>query len=430
MKRLILVVGWTFAALLLSFGGLSRAGRAAEPVGNARASAVSPPLVGPEFEIPAAGDPDDKGRPNIAYDRIHGNYEVVYHDAPTQTLVSALVSHAGATISVVHSPGTVLGNGMNPDVAYNATEGEYFIVASTYNMLYGTQSITGRRMSWDNLPLGDPFIIAFSATMDLRWPRVAWDPLHNSYMVVWQAEQHTNSAILGVGRRCVTAAGNFCSDDAFFRQVSFPGSPSLAYNVAGDHYLAVWTEFGGGGTSFNIYGAFLPWDGDLTAFSMFPVSERPNVQELADVATAGQDRYLVVWQDAYSASDEDIRGQWLGSSGNLIGGDFYIAGSTVNETRPRLTTSGGGSYLVVWQQTTPSGEAIDARLLSAGGSTSLIAEVAPGGFGNNGNPAVGSNGAGFLVVYQWKPFAPASAFTGLFGRFVTPNQLLLPITRR
>lgn len=381
--------------------------------------------LGPEVAI-CCNDEKDQGPSAIAYNRTRGEYLVVFHNeyAPGERYISgALVSLSGEGYSFfLISPVGSYDCCLNPAVAYNRSNDEYLVVWQQYNASQNKWEIYGRIIPWDGLDFTiAPFQIAQWSAMNLKSPAVAWNSYRNEYMVVWQTED-TSGQLLGIGRRRLSASGNFLSNADYITQSGFPGNPDITYNVAADQYLAVWAQLG---SSFvDIYGGRLSREGALQG-SVFPISEAADEQQFPSVTTNEQDRYLVVWQDK-RYGDWDIFGQLLAVNGNKVAADFWVTLSTDDETQPDVAANGSAQrYLAVWQRGAAGGETIEAGFLDANGLLISPFEVAPGGFGDNVHPAVGTHLAGYFVVYDWTSWTPGSN-SDIFGRTWTPFANFLP----
>jgi hypothetical protein len=104
--------------------------------------------------------------------------------------------------------------------------------------------------------------------------------------------------------------------------------------------------------------------------------------------------------------------------------------SAENETHPDVVANAlAQQYLAVWQRGSATGEAIDAGLLNAAGTLVSAFDIAPGGFGDNAAPAVGTHLGGYFVVYDWASWTPGSN-SDLFGRTWAPFAHFMPLLIR
>ena len=134
--------------------------------------------------------------------------------------------------------------------------------------------------------------------------------------------------------------------------------PAVAYNPTDNSYLAVWEHLGTSGDK-EIYGAILNASG-IVSGSELPITYWAGDQEYPDVAYATDaGRYLVVWQDDYTAwaNRPDI----YGLSVDSLGSDGKYASITGidapgDQTRPAVATNGAnGRWLVTWRDSRNSG---------------------------------------------------------------------------
>ena len=417
------LIGFTLFLFLSLVPGSGEAARSYKP--------LSPDShLGPERSI-CCNDEYAQHRPSVVYNPHHSEYLVVYHNDYAPSLV------AGARVGLDGYPFSWFALGgfspiisAYPDVAYNRTNDEYLVVWQQYNSSQNKWEIYGRFVPWDGPKLPSqhiPFLIAEWSGLDLKYPRVAWNSFRNEYMVVWQTEGFLGQ-LLGIGRRRIGPGGGLLSNADFIYQVNFPANPDIAYNPAADQFLVVWAQLGN--SSIDIYGGRLNREGALQG-SIFPIGDADNEQQLPVVTTNEQDRYLVVWQDdRIVQGDWDIFAQFLDVGGNKVGGSFWLAVSTDNETHPAMAVNGGSDqYLVVYQKTTLSGESLQADLFDRNGFFVERFEVAPGGFGDNVAPTVGSHPSGYFMTYEWTSWEPGST-SDLYGRMWSPQAVFLPLVVR
>jgi hypothetical protein len=376
-------------------------------------------LPGPEDRV-CCGNEYDQRSPAIAYNRSHGEYLVVNHQALSTggSIMGARVGLDGSPFQFfLLSTTSDYDCCLYPDVTYNWTNGEYLVVWQQYNNNQSKWEIYGLFVPWDGPTFpsqSTPFLIGQWGATHLKYPKVAWNSFRNEYMVVWHTENVVGNTQLGIGRRALKADGSFLNNAEYITQPNFPGFPDLAYNPAVDQYVVVWAQVGN--HFIDIYGGKLSREGVLQG-NIFPIGEAVNEQQFPTITTNEQDRYLVVWQDdRLIAGDWDIYGQFLDAGTNLVGNNFWLAVSTENETHPVVAVNGAtGEYLIVYQRTSLSGESIWANYGNEIDGLLNWVEISAGEFGDNAYPAVAADMSSFYVVYEWKSWTPGSS-SDLYGR--------------
>jgi hypothetical protein len=139
---------------------------------------------------------------------------------------------------------------------------------------------------------------------------------------------------------------------------------------------------------------------------------------------------MVVWQE-WVSGDWDIHGKEVNSATGAPLPTLYLIAIVlgIDETTPDVACNPGtGEYLTVWQQTTGSGEAIHAVRWGSG-VTAYSFEAAPGGMGDNKNPAVACSIPSYLIAYEWKSWTPGSD-SDIYGRLWWPEAVYLPLVLR
>jgi len=140
--------------------------------------------LGREHRI-CCGNENDQQRPAIVYNRYHNEYLVVNYQ------VDNVGGHIGG--ARVGLDGWAYSNFLlsttsdydccsYPDVAYNWTDDEYLVVWQQFNNSQNKWEIYGRFIPWDGPKYPNaatPFLIAQWSSMNLMYPKVAWNSYRN-----------------------------------------------------------------------------------------------------------------------------------------------------------------------------------------------------------------------------------------------------------
>ena len=421
---------FTVTGLFLLTSLITPPGAAHEDGGDlAQTNLADTSRLGSEIYLSESTPASYEELPAIAYNVSHGEYMVLWHNnrPVTQDIYARRVSRSGQLLSWFAV--STASNCKYPALAYNPTNDQYLAVWSQYNTADSRWEIYGRIILWDGPGTNTPFLIASWSSMNLDLPLVAWNSVRNEYMVVWQTSLVSTSQLLGIGRRRLSHTGGLLSNADYITGMGTTnqGSPDIAYNPAADGYLVVWVE--PGASAINIYGGRLNREGTLQG-SKFAVDASSNEQQKPAVATNAQDRYMVVWQ-AEVSGDWDIHGKEFNSTtGAPLPTQYLIAIKYgVDETTPDVACSGSNwEYLTVWQETTPSGDSLQAVRWGTN-VTPYTFEVAAGGFGDNKNPAVAADSPGYLIAYEWKSWTPGSD-SDIFGHLWWPEDAYVPLLLR
>jgi hypothetical protein len=313
-------------------------------------------------------------------------------------------------------------------------------------------------------------------------PSVAYNSIHNEYLVVW----HT---VWAIGTRDIrgariSAAGQVLSEFTVYEHATKDSSQAaVEYDPVNDRYLVVWVfDSFGDGSDRDLYGRFIPWDGPSLGLTEFPICTWPTHQWTPKLAYGrAVEEFLVVWNNQYQAgtlpmyisgrritaangsfpgSDSDFtinhlteqrvnadvtynlaRNEYLvvydntwdilgrrftGNLGHDFGGEFPIAGWPDGETKPSVAAcKEANQYLVVWQSdqnTSLNSDAIYGRFISGDGtpgSAHLIDDTTA----SEVEADVACNAAGTQYMVAWQTMYTNSRF-GIWARLVQPNGTL------
>ena len=126
-------------------------------------------------------------------------------------------------------------------------------------------------------------------------------------------------------------------------------------------------------------------------------------QDGGTVAALANGKFVVVWEDAGSGSN-DVKGQIYNADGTKLGGEMTIAGGAGNQQRPVVTGTADGRFAVAWEDPSGTTPGLIARVYNADGTSPSGAYqdqflVNPGN--NQIQPAIAAAAGGrFLVSWS------------------------------
>jgi hypothetical protein len=310
--------------------------------GGIRAQIVSPSgaLLGSVL-VPRTGDP-----PMVGFDGT--NYLLVWGDhtsGSTVPVYGQLVSKLGAAVGSPFQISQSTTVGEVDGVAFDGTR--YLVVWSNERPMGSERDIYGRFVSIAGVPQGSDFEIDDGAGVDATLAFGA-----SSYLVVWLED----SAQTEVRGRFVTPGGTL--------QSVFPVNSSAALSVFpgalsfdGINFLAVWSDEINPG-EYDLFAQLVSPAATLVG-SPIPIATAPGTQLLPYVAFDGLN-YLVTWTDVANDNGNfmceagegtclDLFGQFLDTSGTLLGGNFAVVQDPLNQGQSPVAW-GAGKYLVAWTE--------------------------------------------------------------------------------
>jgi len=446
IKKILLTI--VLASVVILAGG-SIPGSAARTRSGSLAPSPAPAMIyqlGPEVQISTPSSPldADRHKPAVAHNWNHREYLVVWHNQwpGNRDIYAQRVSESGKLLGPWFAVSAGPNDRFQPAVAYNAANDEYLVVWM-YEASPDVYEIWGKIISWNGPGTKPEFLIMQWANRSFWTPRVAWNSYRNEYLVVWNAFDTTTSFPPGLPH---DIAGYRISYDGV---VQNPGSPliltsyanphqvDLTYNLAMDQYFLAFVVVHTGATSGNdIYGLRVGWDGSpvgsLIEIYRDDIAGERKHQNHPAVATNEQDRYMVVWEHEYDATDHDIYGREYNVNGSPVGSYFTIASWTQDDTVPDVAANGASrEWLVVWQRALPSGSGYSIHGFRWGSSGSgvytYLFDIANWAFVEAKAPAVAADIPGYLIVYE-EVNPPAKQH--IYGRMWWPEVVYLPVILR
>lgn len=433
-NRKLTVIMVAFIALFTLALAMFTVTSLASPVGPTYPAAPAFYRFGAEVQL----SPDGAGSrhmPAVAYNYNHGEYLVVWHNTwpgGERDIYARRVSRTGEVLSwFAVSAGA--NNRAQPAVAYNGLSDEYLVVWM-YEASPDVYEIWGRRIQWNAPGSSAEFRIIQWANRSFWSPRVAWNSLHDEYLVTWNAMDTTTSFPPGAPS---DIAGYRVSADGVVQNPGFPlilttySSPhqmDMLYNPAMDEYFLAFVVVHTQATTGNdIYGLRVSWEGQsLNPPGLIHIAEMANDQDAPAVALNHTNHYMVVWQHAYSASDHDIYAREYNADGSPVGSYFTIASWTEDTTAPDVHGN-GTSWLTVWQMDLGGGGVAVEGFYFGQTAPTYFFDIANYAFWENENPALAADGTGFLIAYEGDS---STTDRHIYARPWWPAALYLPLVRR
>lgn len=357
----------------------------------------------------------DQTQPSIAFDGT--NYLVAWSDrrqGSQYDVWAARVTTAGA---VLDADGVQLvsasGDQRLPSVAFN---GSQYLVA-WHDATGDGFAVKGVRVSTAAALVGSVFTINDGAH-DQRFPAVSTQGTR--WVVAWE-DDHTNDSTLHdayVAR--ISSSGSLL--DANGIVVSRSANRQTLASVASDgsRYLIAWSDNRGPAGEFEIWGALV--DASGTVRRQKAISTAAGSQFTPDIAyDSANAQFFVAWNDQRDGVD-DLYGARITATSTdftVLDSNGILISSAAGKQRRASVAIGSSNYLVAWQDERAGNRDIYAQRVSpAGALVGAEIPLSTTSF-DASNPAVGSDGTDFLVV--WDEARNGTNTEDIFARRVGAN---------
>ncbi|MCD4748392.1 MAG: hypothetical protein K8R59_03370 [Thermoanaerobaculales bacterium] len=269
---------------------------------------------------------------------------------------------------------------------------------------------------WADQPMG-PEIPVSELDNEQYMPHVAYNSVHDQYLVVWHNTWGSGRDVYG---RRLDGEGNLLSWFSISAGATDRAQPAVAYDEINDRYLVVWSQdYDGTGTDWDLYGRLIPWNGPEPTMGDFPIETNSRSQWSAEVAFAlAQQEFLVVWNNDDGSTPLDVEGRRVLLDGSFpINSVFMVASGAGDRTNPDIAYNlSRNEYLVTYDLV---GADILGTRLTAGGVVLGGGEFAIAAWTDlESRPAVAACRGGadhYFVAWQ----SLVGADWDIYGRFVT-----------
>ncbi len=192
------------------------------------------------------GPDTDTWHPDIAYSTLHDEYMVVWH-------YTAADGHRSVFGQRVARDGDLIGNAIAiaaggsqgraaVTIAYNETRDEYFVAYQVDD--YGDDQVRweiwGRTVSWDGSFVGAERSLAGPADASCQFPKVAWNPHLNNYLVV-HSRVDLGGSPRGVWSSAVWGDGHLMGSQKV-SGTDLANGCDVAYHAGAQRFQVVWRE--------------------------------------------------------------------------------------------------------------------------------------------------------------------------------------------
>jgi hypothetical protein len=243
-------------------------------------------------------------------------------------------------------------------------------------------------------------------------PAIASDG--SSFLVVWSDARAGGNDIWAAR---VSSAGAVSDTAGIAISTASNDQLNPAVTFGGGQYFVTWDDQRDGVGGNDIYGARVSTGGVVADAGGIAISVAAGAQVAPSVAFGGN-RYLVVWQDARSGTD-DVWGQLVTSAtGAPFGSNFTISTAVANAQQTPDVAFDGTNFMTVWADARLGSFSINifAQRVSTAGAFVGGAITVTNAANNQTEPAIAFNGSTYLVAWV---DARLSANTDIYGARVT-----------
>ena len=311
-------------------------------------------LYGSEIVLP---ETSQAGMPGAFIGFDGTNYLVGWNDyrnGPDSDIYGQFVSKSGTSIGSYIAISTATGN--QSVSAKTAFDGANYLIVWTDDR-GGDMDVYGQLVSASGSLVGSEIAIS-TASYNQKDTNVAFDG--TNYLVVW-SDGHRLGAGFGedIYGQFVDTSGALSGSKFAINENSYPSDNPLGIAFDGTNYLVIWMDEVGGAGSYewDLFGQLVNTSGDPYG-SVITITTAPRGQYFPRVDFDGTN-YLVVWFDMRNDANKnfhydpgegtgsDIYGQFLDTSGTLLGSEFAIT-NAANDQIFGWPCFGDTKYLVTW----------------------------------------------------------------------------------
>lgn len=219
-------------------------------------------------------------------------------------------------------------------------------------------SIHGRVFDSTGTAVDDEFQVNSYTTSQQRNPQVAAVD-DGGFVVVWSSDGSYGPDTAAHSIQAQRYAADGAPVELQFQvnsySTSFQANAAVSIFDSGG-FVVVWDSegsYGDDSSSRSVQAQILDSDGDPVGGEFQVNTYTTSYQDDPDVATNGDDTFMVVWKSAGSSGTDSsvgsIQGQVFQADGTPIGGEFQVNTYTSNnQERPQVAADAFGTFVVTW----------------------------------------------------------------------------------
>jgi phosphoribosylformylglycinamidine (FGAM) synthase PurS component len=337
---------------------------------------------------------DDQNCPAVAFDG--ANFLVVWEDWRSGNyldIYGARVSPAGVVLDPAGL--AVCGAGDDQYSAAVGFDGENFLVAWEDWRSGNWEDIYGARVTPEGAVLDTQGIVISQAEDDQYYPAVGADG--TGFLVVWEDYRNGGPDGSDIYGARVTPEGAVLDTQGIAIAQAAEDQCCPALDFVGGSYLVAWEDFRG--ITWDIYGARVTPAGTVLDPSGIAISQAAYHQYSVDVGCDSAN-FFVVWEDDRGGSS-DIYGARVAPAGTVLDPSGIAVSQDSDDQYTPAVGFGDGNFLVVWDDYRNVNDDIyGARVTPAGTVLDSVGFIVSQAAQDQYSPAVGFDGTDFLVVWE------------------------------
>jgi hypothetical protein len=309
----------------------------------------------------------------------------------------------------------------DPSVAYDSHNAEYMIVSVVNSVIDATVIGESGDAHWH-------FRVSQDNQTANNSPDVAYDPVHDRYLVVWSHDVQGNGVNWDIRGRFVDRMGPISNIGVLniASSTTTEIDPRVVYATRHNTFLVTWRNYVPlryvdiSGRRVWIDGSGFP-NSSGSDFTIQHGSE--NIFDYDVAYNPSRIEYLVAYDD-----NENVFGRLLSNNAQTVGGELVIAAWPGPENHTVVASCPGqDQYVVAWQGHNAD-YGIYARFVGGDGSINTVKPIADN-VGDDLHPDIACDLSGQRYLIAWEePYLVqgAGVVSGIGGRIIQPNVQTSP----
>ncbi len=238
------------------------------------------------------------GEPHIAFSSASGRYVVTWEQLSSGTVRYRVIDGDSTSVAPNITPATVVGTGLSDGVAYGSVADKFLVIYVRHTGATEKGNIYGRFITSNGLSVG-PELSLVTGPQDQGYPRVAYAPSTNRWMVVYEGWSNCGGGCPHMRAVLVSATGAVVKTFTVASTSGWDQPGPVTYNSVTDTFITGWRSAFSDTNIQGRAGEFSPVDGSLVRPTVLLSDLNIGVEGVAARPDAVDPQALFVWREGF-----------------------------------------------------------------------------------------------------------------------------------
>ncbi|HRH92847.1 MAG TPA: cadherin-like domain-containing protein, partial [Agitococcus sp.] len=195
--------------------------------------------------------------------------------------------------------------------------------------------------------LSKEFLVNKNTEFDQKQPAIT-TLTDGSFVIVWTSSFNNESSESGIYAQHYMADGQYFGEEFLVNHTIMGEKSSPSISVLGEGFVVTWDSYEQDGSNLGVYAQ--RYDKNRNKLGEeFRVNTVTHSEQAASAITELKNGdFVVTWMSMQNGMFRDIYAKRYASNGDVLGDEFRVNQSSVDEQAPKITHLANGGFVVTW----------------------------------------------------------------------------------